>query len=290
MAVSESGLDVIGNRFSFGENEEILTGGCTGSPSGDNGYFLAFGGRSLGNGFIFNNGIGGAIVQADATGNFTIATKQAGELTWNNSDYADNVKLTVGGNGNVGIGTQHPLKQLTISDDAPSTIRLENSEVGGLDMEFTLANGNLSFWGGQDGTAPGLDFLMSLNPEGKLSLGASGLLPTELAGVDISNYRLFVLGGILTEECRLRLEENWGDFVFEEDYDLMPLENVENYIQKNGHLPNTPSAEHIAENGLELGEITADQQIKIEELFLHIIELNKKVQILEKQIEELSKE
>ncbi len=69
---------------------------------------------------------------------------------------------------------------------------------------------------------------------------------------------------------------------FEKDYQLMPLEEVEAYIAKYHHLPGTPSADKVEENGsFELGETTINHQVKIEEVFLHLIELEEETKALE---------
>ena len=68
---------------------------------------------------------------------------------------------------------------------------------------------------------------------------------------------------------------------------MLPLDQVENFINKNGHLPNTPSAEEIQNEGLELGKITTIQQEKIEKLFLHLIEMEKRITELEKENQSL---
>ena len=56
----------------------------------------------------------------------------------------------------------------------------------------------------------------------------------------------------------------WSDYVFADDYDLMPLNEVEAYIQANGHLPEVPSAEEVEANGLSLGASQALLLKKIE--------------------------
>lgn len=107
--------------------------------------------------------------------------------------------------------------------------------------------------------------------------------------IDYSDYRLFVRGGILAEEVRVRLQADWADYVFDNDYKLMPLNEVEQYITENGHLPNMPSAEQVKEEGLELGNIVKLQQEKIEELTLHLIEQEKEMKELKAQVQELLK-
>lgn len=67
----------------------------------------------------------------------------------------------------------------------------------------------------------------------------------------------------------------------------MPLNQVENFIKENGHLPNVPSAEEVKENGINLGEAAHTSLQKIEELTLYVLQINEKV---EKQKEALKKQ
>jgi hypothetical protein len=121
---------------------------------------------------------------------------------------------------------------------------------------------------------------------GKVGIGLEGNeFPILAAGVDVNKYKLIVWGGILATEVRVTTD--WADYVFNEDYKLMPLNDVESYIKKNGHLPNIPSAKEIEQEGIEIGNITKLQQEKIEELTLHLIEQNKKLDKQEKEISEL---
>lgn len=117
--------------------------------------------------------------------------------------------------------------------------------------------------------------------------GYFGNFPTNAGSVNVSDYSLFVKGGILTEELRVALQSTWADYVFTSDYKLPTLEEVEKQIKENGHLANVPSACEIKENGFEVGEMTKIQQEKIEELTLYIIEQNK---INDKQNAELEKQ
>lgn len=114
-----------------------------------------------------------------------------------------------------------------------------------------------------------------------------GNFPTTAAGVNVSNYNLFVKGGILTEEVRVTLATQWADYVFDKNYKLMNLTDVEDFISNKGHLPNVPSAKEVKENGIELGEMAKIQQEKIEELTLYVIEQNKINQSQSKEIEEM---
>jgi len=106
---------------------------------------------------------------------------------------------------------------------------------------------------------------------------------TTVGGKD---YLLYVCGGAMIDE--LRVQTGWCDYVFEEDYELTSLEDVEAHIEDKGYLHNTPSGEEIEENGLNVGALTANQQEKIEELYLHMIEMNKVVKELKVQNEALT--
>ena len=121
----------------------------------------------------------------------------------------------------------------------------------------------------------------------KLGINTKNLV-NSVGGANTSAYSLYVKGGILTEELRIRT--GWADYVFDSDYDLMPLNKVANYISENGHLPNVPSAKQVANEGIEVGDMTRIQQEKIEELTLYIIALEKQLQDLDAKVDVLSKQ
>lgn len=102
----------------------------------------------------------------------------------------------------------------------------------------------------------------------------------DVAFQDISNYKLFVCGGILADEW-LVPNTTWCDYVFQDTYDLLSLKEVADHIDEYGHLHRTPSAAEIKENGLEMKAATLNQQEKIEEIYLHLIELNERLKAVE---------
>lgn len=104
---------------------------------------------------------------------------------------------------------------------------------------------------------------------------------------DTKGYKLAVAGKVIAEEVKVELQTNWPDYVFEENYDLPSLEETENYIKENGHLQNIPSAEEVAEEGISLGEMNASMLRKIEELWLHVIDLKKENDLLKVEVKTL---
>ena len=104
-----------------------------------------------------------------------------------------------------------------------------------------------------------------------------------------AGYRLAVKGNIIAEEVVVQLRTTWPDYVFNKDYKLKPLSEVEQYISKNKHLQNIPSAKEIETNGVTLGNMVSKQMEKIEELTLYLIEQQKQIEELKKQVESLKK-
>lgn len=94
------------------------------------------------------------------------------------------------------------------------------------------------------------------------------------------DYALAVSGGILTNEVLIKEVSEWYDFVFDDDYELSSLKDLELFIDKNGHLPDMPSEKEVLDTGYNMVEMDGLLLKKIEELTLYTIELNK---IIEKQ-------
>ncbi len=104
-------------------------------------------------------------------------------------------------------------------------------------------------------------------------------------------YKLYVEDGILTERVKVATvgTADWADYVFEEDYDLNSVEEVESFVKANKHLPNVPSAKEVSEKGIDMVEMDATLLRQVEELWLHVIELNKEMEILRKENSDLRK-
>lgn len=122
------------------------------------------------------------------------------------------------------------------------------------------------------------------------------LLNTGNVGIGTTqpDAKLTVKGKIHAEEVKVDLNVPGPDYVFEKDYDLKSLEEVEKFVSEKKHLPEIPSAKEMKEEGISMGEMQMKLLQKIEELTLYSIEQNKKlaaqntrVELLEKAIEEL---
>jgi len=95
-------------------------------------------------------------------------------------------------------------------------------------------------------------------------------------------YRFAVKGAIRAD--RVKVYTTWADYVFEKNYVLPTLEEVEKHIQEKGHLKDIPSAKEVEKNGIELGDMNKKLLQKVEELTLYLIEMNKELQAVKSQL------
>lgn len=95
--------------------------------------------------------------------------------------------------------------------------------------------------------------------------------------------------GLLKARRIIVNQETWSDYVFEKEYNLLPLNEVERYIEEEKHLPGVPSEEEVKEEGVDVGKMDEILLKKIEEMTLYIIEMNKKLEEQAKEIEKLKK-
>jgi len=100
-------------------------------------------------------------------------------------------------------------------------------------------------------------------------------------GTTTPQNKLSVNGTIWAKEVKVNLADA-ADWVFEKDYNLRPLTEVESYIKENKHLPEIPSAAEFRKNDLKVSEITNKLLQKIEELTLYTIAQEKKLEKMEK--------
>ena len=191
--------------------------------------------------------------------------------------------------GNVGIGTTPGVK-LDVNSGATSNAARFAATTS---MYIALNEGSSyrGYLGSYAGIAEDVDFgTGSGNATGSLHLTiqAAPKLTIKPSGdvcigttTPATGYKLSVYGKIICEEMKVQLQPSWPDYVFNDDYKLKSLEEVERYISKNGHLPGMPSAAEVKENGgIHVGEMQAKLLEKIEEQSLYIFLLNDEIKKL----------
>ena len=113
------------------------------------------------------------------------------------------------------------------------------------------------------------------------SLGQMGL------GTTTPAYKLDVCGTIRAKE--VLVQTGWCDYVFDKNYKLPSLYEVENYISINKHLPDVPSANEVEEKGVKVAQMDSILIKKVEELTLYVIDQNKQIQQLQQKVIQLEK-
>jgi hypothetical protein len=201
-------------------------------------------------------------------------------------------------NGNVGIGNvATPLVKLHVvgsfslfsSNTSPTTaalIRGNSTYSTDLLPDYT--------WYGNDQTGifhpaanvigfanGGIGESMRINANGKVVIGGSSI--TNLPG----SYKLYVSGGILTEQVRVGVynTSGWADYVFDKNYKLMSLDSLSEYVNANQHLPNIPSASEVVKDGIDVAGMNSKLLEKIEELTLYVIDLQNQINDLQKSVD-----
>ena len=214
----------------------------------------------------------------------------------NNHDTGD-ADLTIQNDGNVGIGTVNPFHKFHLQDESGNlslNLKLDKTSTTNdyAEIAFQLwsgaTSGNNDFGG--TGTSRPSVVLRALNEDGNQAAGAfvvgtftggpnNSTLTEKFritsggnVGIGTTNpdQKLTVAGVAKARE--IIVEETAGaDFVFEDDYDLPTLTNIEQFIRANKHLEGIPSAKEMIENGVKVGELQIKLLQKIEELTLYAI-------------------
>ncbi len=110
------------------------------------------------------------------------------------------------------------------------------------------------------------------------------MLTNGYVGIGTTNpqYPLSVNGPIEAKE--VIVQTGWSDYVFDADYALAPLSEIASFVKQNHHLPGIPSASEVESKGVSLGEMQSKLLAKIEELTLHMIDLQKENQELRSEV------
>ena len=127
-----------------------------------------------------------------------------------------------------------------------------------------------------------LDVAGNIYSSGKVMIGV-----TSPSAALLTDYSLAVNGSALFTKAVVKLNASWPDYVFSKNYELPTLASIEKYINENSHLPGVASAKEVEKNGVDLGDNQTVLLKKVEELTLYMIELNKKVEALTKENEEI---
>lgn len=192
-------------------------------------------------------------------------------------------RLTVDGRLGIGMETGSPDARLDIRGVAHIDGEGEDAIRIGVDGESRAA---IKFYDDDD-TSDQQWFKIAWNADGYASDDKQRLIFSNKQSGDIAsigNNGLHVSGKISAEEIVVQ-QNITADYVFEDDYPLLSIEEVENYIEKNGHLPNVPGQDEVSVAGKNIGATQTKLLEKIEELTLYLIAQNKALKKQNSKIE-----
>ncbi|UOY05176.1 hypothetical protein L0P88_14620 [Muricauda sp. SCSIO 64092] len=269
----------------------------TGSPAYALDVYGASEGLRLGdsnNFLLFRNILGGTNEIRSYGLELEIETRNSQDILFN-SNNGNSRLMTIKGDGSgVGIGTSSPTSKLHISGNG-AVIKLQNTSKEDTDDSFYGwlggydKSGDEVWWLGEgSNNRKYLGFFTNRNGyDLRIFAKGQGLIVKNNGDVGIGtetpDAKLAVNGNIHTKEVKVDMV-GWPDYVFDKDYELPSLKEVENYIKEKGHLQDIPSAQEVVEDGIMLGEMNAKLLQKIEELMLYTIAQQKEIQNLVKEM------
>lgn len=163
--------------------------------------------------------------------------------------------------------------------------RVLTSDANGIGTWQALPSGSGNGWslsgnpGAVDsrfGTTANFDLPIFTNNMERMRISKDGGIGIGITSFD-ANYKLHVNGNIRAKKIRIE-NNNWPDYVFESEYQLLPLKELAAFIKRNHHLPEVPSAAEVQKEGIDLGDNQTILLKKIEELTLYIIEQHHKLE------------
>jgi hypothetical protein len=218
-----------------------------------------------------------------------------------------NNRMAIDPNGNVGIGTTNPISKLSILGVGGDVSDIKGNPTGNVGVSVqNLGSGSAQYrFLNSSGVEKGaITLVNSLETGGHGTLvffdGTGNVLNLNNGNVGIGTLspdaKLAVKGTIHTQEVKVDLQVPGPDYVFNDDYKLITLTEIKDYVTKNHHLPEIPSASQMAKDGINLGDMNTKLLKKVEELTLYAIDQQKQLteqqkinQALQEQISQLAK-
>jgi hypothetical protein len=247
-----------------------------------------------------------SILAIDSNGNMGLGTVTPSEAKLMVLEEAGNTQfIAAAGNNLPGVSTFVPVSSPSIGYNVrfQGGYKFMGAGYGGF-WQFSPTLGRLYYYysstkGVADGAVSSA-FGLVIDSSGRLGIGlATPTAPLHVTGNVVfgssaispaTGYRLSVDGKIICEELKVQLSGSWPDYVFENNYPLLPLDQLQQLVMEQKHLPGVPSAADVkAGNGVEMGDMQKRLLEKVEELYRYVFELNAENKALKEELKEVKK-
>jgi len=171
--------------------------------------------------------------------------------------------LDINGSGNVGVGTASPAAALDVSRTSAGDkdmLRISNNGKGNFAFQNTASTGTENTW--------------------TVSHANNGVFAVDVGG-GATELRLQQSGNLLISGALTTATTTYPDYVFEPDYELMPLDELQAFIEREKHLPNVLSSSDV-EGGkrVNMSQLQVQLLEKVEELTLYTLDQQEKIREL----------
>lgn len=256
---------------------------------------------------------GGSVIYGNMFGDILLSTIPStdpapGSQELNDATILGNVKMKLTAAGRLGLGTHSPIASIDVYNSGENMINLTTTTSDPVGFKASNTNNSFALLMNRDGigqltenqdpiltfkngriaigdidvstiTSPNQLFVergittADINATGTVMIGDITHLPST------PEHKLYVENGITTEEVKVKLQSDgeWSDYVFNKDYNLMSLDDLQKFINEHRHLPEIPDAAQVQKDGIELGQMNALLLKKIEELTLYVMELKQEI-------------
>ncbi len=212
-----------------------------------------------GEGLTWDDGI----LSVTDNANFNLAYNERGSVIGGTGLNWNGAQLDIDGGNLAGLGLAWTGSSFEFD---PTNIISDDFEWDPVAKELSLKDSVVSLFTKVDDSS--IHFAAPNAENTKVGIGTSNIP---------SGYMLAVAGDVVANLVKVELQGAWPDYVFGDEYDLMSLTELNEYIRKNKHLPGIPDAQTIEEQGIDLGEMNILLLKKVEELTLYAIDQEKRM-------------
>ena len=220
----------------------------------------------------------GALIEISKVGDYSsnASRKTKMNLTTRNGDTYSG--LTINENGYLGVLNTNPTEMLDVNGTGRFTPASSELKIDG------DANSNIYLKTGAE-----IRFRPSGFTTNRVTIGGNYMF--DVNGTSRFTSKMIVEDVLESKKVKVTTDPgNVPDYVFADDYKLQSLNELEEFVKTNNHLPSIPSAKEMSEKGQDLGNMQLKLLEKIEELLLHTISQEKKIEALQKEVSALKKE